>query len=320
MPKILVVIFISLITNLGHAIENNLSYGFKNSVTKSSDTIITQDKFKIAIEYMQNDEYVKFINLLKELSEIGDRDAQYLLGLTFVNGIVNHLEKDNQKAHKWLLLAAQDDERPLGRRNSSQNDAAFVLGNLYMKTEVGDGIIHDPNEAAKWYKFAAEKGHKNSQYNLGRLYFHGYKGVLGKEGIQQNRTESVKWWKMSAAQGCVDSQFMIGDAYFRNEIVDGIVQDYNEAAKWFDIAAQNGDMDAQMHLGYMYYNGIGVEKNLLMAHQLFSLSATQGNKAAITYKDLSENELMKLRGNIPELSNENEPKDFNEENETLELS
>ena len=29
---------------------------------------------------------------------------------------------------------------------------------------------------------------------------------------------------------------------------------------------------------------------------------------------------MKLRGNIPELSNENELKDFNEENETLELS
>jgi len=314
MSKILVVIFLSLISNIGHSIESNLSYSSNNEIK------LPKDKFQMAIEYMQSDEYVKFINLLKELSEIGDRDAQYLLGLTFVNGIENHLEKDNQKAHKWLLLSAQDDDRSLGRRNSSQNDAALVLGNLYMKSEVGDGIIYDPNEAAKWYKFAAEKGHKNSQYNLGRLYFHGYKGVLGKEGIQQNRSESVKWWKMSAAQGCVDSQFMIGDAYFRNEIVDGIVQDYNEAAKWFDIAAQNGDMDAQMHLGYMYYNGIGVEKNLLMAHQLFSLSATQGNKAAITYKNLSENELMKLRGNIPELSNENELKDFNEENETLELS
>ena len=40
MPKMLVVIFISLITNLGHAIENNLSNDFKSSLTKSSDNII----------------------------------------------------------------------------------------------------------------------------------------------------------------------------------------------------------------------------------------------------------------------------------------
>ena len=59
MPKMLVVIFISLITNLGHAIENNLSNSFKSSVTKSSDNIIIQDKFKIALEYMQNVEYIK---------------------------------------------------------------------------------------------------------------------------------------------------------------------------------------------------------------------------------------------------------------------
>ena len=320
MPKMLVVIFISLTTNLGHAIENNLSNGFKSSVTKSSDTIITQDKFKIALEYMQNGEYINCIKLLNELADKNDRDAQYLLGLAYSEGLNEYIKKDNQKAMKWLLLAAQDDKRSLGREGSSQNNAAFALGNLFLEIKVGDGIIYDPNEAAKWFKFAANRGHKGSQYNLGHLYYEGFKGVLGREGIQKNRSESVKWWKMSAAQGCVDSQFMIGEAYFIIEAVDGIVQDYNEAVKWFDIAAQNGDMDAQMHLGYMYYHGIGVEKNLLMAHQLFSLSATQGHKSAITYKNLSESELMKLRGNIPELSNENELKDFNEENETLELS
>ena len=202
---------------------------WKNYQSYNSSSYITESENKIycvasgALFYVNKTDNT--INRWSKINGLSDVDIKQT---AYSEGLNEYIKKDNQKAMKWLLLAAQDDKRSLGREGSSQNNAAFALGNLFLEIEVGDGIIYDPNEAAKWFKFAANRGHKGSQYNLGHLYYEGFKGVLGREGIQQNRSESVKWWKMSAAQGCVDSQFMIGEAYFIIEAVDGIVQYYNE--------------------------------------------------------------------------------------------
>lgn len=74
------------------------------------------------------------------------------------------------------------------RKTAEEGDAEmqFKMGVGYHKMK-----YHD--EAEKWYEMAAEKGHAETQYELGCMYANG-------EGVRQNYDKAAKWlWK--ARQG-----------------------------------------------------------------------------------------------------------------------
>ncbi len=50
----------------------------------------------------------------------------------------------------------------------------------------------DYDEAAKWYRKAAEQGHANAQYNLGIMYDNG-------QGVPQDYVQAHMWYNLSAA-------------------------------------------------------------------------------------------------------------------------
>ena len=52
----------------------------------------------------------------------------------------------------------------LSENSGSDSSAATVLGLLY---DEGLGVLQSYEEAMRWYKFAAEKGNADAQYNLG---------------------------------------------------------------------------------------------------------------------------------------------------------
>jgi len=58
----------------------------------------------------------------------------------------------------------------------------------------GRAVEQDYQEAAKWYRLAAEQGNKDTQYNLGDMY---EKGL----GVPQDDTEAAKWYRLAADQG-----------------------------------------------------------------------------------------------------------------------
>ena len=290
------VIFSLTIIFSSHVNAKPTFYGNSDTEQKS---IVEKDKLFIALELMK-DEPKEGLDMLKELAETGDRDAQYVLGTFYYDGLGNgeYIEVNAIKAVQWLKLAAKEDDRDIGQRGgvNAQNEALFYLGNIYHNLVMGDGIVQDFEEAVKWFKIAANKGHKESQFNLGYMYYKGgYKGILGKKGITQDKQEAVTWWSLCAEQGYVKCQYMIGLTYYKAVAADGIVQDLHKAAKWFDMAAKQGDKHAQFNLGVMYYRGKGVPKDLLMAHQLFSLAAAQGDKEARSYKNKVAEILMKDR-------------------------
>ncbi|MCP4702471.1 MAG: hypothetical protein GY862_37270 [Gammaproteobacteria bacterium] len=70
-------------------------------------------------------------------------------------------------------------------------DVQFKLGELYAK---GTGTARDFEEAAKWYRLAAEQGNARAQHNLGAFY------VKGK-GVSQDFVLGYMWFSLSAAQG-----------------------------------------------------------------------------------------------------------------------
>ena len=132
--------------------------------------------------------------------------------------------------------------------------------------EEGMGVVKDVNEALKLYRFAADRGCANGQYNLAVCY---EKGI----GVQQNFFEAVKWYKPAAAQGIAQAQNMLGMCY---ENGTGCAKNLEGAVTWFRRAAEQGYVPAQNNLGFCYQKGIGVQQNLIEAVRLYKLAADSG--------------------------------------------
>ncbi len=70
-------------------------------------------------------------------------------------------------------------------------EAQYQLGLLFMN---GKGTIQDFEEAARWFKLAANQNHALSQYQLGLIHKTGY-------GLPANLEKSYMWFNISAAAG-----------------------------------------------------------------------------------------------------------------------
>jgi TPR repeat protein len=58
-------------------------------------------------------------------------------------------------------------------------------------------------EAFKYFKFAADKGNLNAQFNLGIMYVNGLGGI-------QDYSEAIRYLKLAADQGDLESLYRIG--------------------------------------------------------------------------------------------------------------
>jgi TPR repeat protein len=56
------------------------------------------------------------------------------------------------------------------RKFAGNAEAKFRIGGLYAR---GEGVFHSIPDAVAWYKLAAEDGHGEAQFHLGRIYLHG---------------------------------------------------------------------------------------------------------------------------------------------------
>ena len=90
--------------------------------------------------------------------------------------------------------------------------AQNVLGEIYM---YGEGISQDFDEAAKWFRLAAEQHHRRAQFMLGVLYWSG-------DGVPQDYDKAVKWFRraedrLSVANTQTDASGPGQDGAFGNE-------------------------------------------------------------------------------------------------------
>ena len=164
------------------------------------------------------------------------------------------------------------------RRAAEQGyaEAQYNLGRMY---DYGQGVPQDQQEAVRWYRLAADQGLAAAQHNLGGKYYQG-KGVL------QNYPEAVKWFRLAAGQGLSDSQYNLGVMYLKGQ---GMPKDFQEAVKWFRLAADQGFVGAQYNLGEMYYEGRGVPKDYVLAYMWLDLAATQDKTFAEPRDRIKEN-------------------------------
>ena len=151
--------------------------------------------------------------------------------------------------------------------------AQYCLGFFYLRRE-NDKANEGYEQAAKWFRMAAEQGDMLSQYNLAQLYDVGY--------LPKNPDEAFKWFLLAAEQGDGRAQLAVGYIYHggAQPYKDLVKQDQFAARRWFGLAAAKGDPTAQYWLGYLYQNGLGGDVDLALARKYYNLAALQGIEGA----------------------------------------
>ena len=234
-----------------------------NAFKKDSFTEIELDDdiFEQALEFYDNGQHEKAVDLFSLLAEQGHIEAQYFLASCYENGQGGPV--DEKEAVKWYRKAAE-------QRNSP---AQWSLGICY---EYGKGVQVDQEEAVKWYRKAAEQGDASAQWALGRCYKDG-------KGVPVDEKEAAKWYRKAAEQGDADAQYCLAQCY---EAGYGGEKNNIEALKWYKKAAENGSEEAKDHLfsqieslkeeGMAHYNKNEFEE----AVKLFLEAAEGGNAFA----------------------------------------
>jgi TPR repeat protein len=157
--------------------------------------------------------------------------------------------------------------------------AQSQLGAMY---EEGTGVPQDYREASMWYRLAAEQGDGYGQVRLGVLYEEG-------KGVTEDDLEAVKWFRLAATQGNDVAQISLGFMFLTGKAV---TQDTKEALGWFRRAASQGNAHGMGILGVMYGEGVGVPQDYVRAHMWLNLAAAGGvGDDAIQNRDKMANQL-----------------------------
>jgi hypothetical protein len=133
--------------------------------------------------------------------------------------------------------------------------------------EFGDGVARNLDEAAHWYRIAADRGDPIAQTNLAYLYENGRDGV-------RDPSEAARWYMRAAVSGFARAQFNLGTLYLQGS---GVERNDEEAAHWIGLAAEAGCPSALAALGYLYANGKGVPRDARKAADLIQKSARKND-------------------------------------------
>lgn len=189
-------------------------------------------------------ESVTFSEMQKRASA-GDVDAQFKVGLAWQSGYFSSSEpdiaKDPQKAHHWLLLAA----------NKGDDRAQGALGEWYRDDNRESGHYE---QARQWLEKSAKQGNKLAKLALADMYAFGqgipqdknkamdlYRAVQGFIEISGERMQFMALEGDAASQAALSAEYAIGSPNFP--------RDEKLASYWEHQAANNGDVSAQFMLG-----------------------------------------------------------------------
>lgn len=189
-------------------------------------------------------------------------------------------------------------QKMLADAEAGDAEAQFQVAWLFLN---GEGTAPNPEEAAKWYRKAADQGHTKAQVAMGWAFLSGTMGLsqdeaeakkwclkaaeqndargqhaLGLMAIfsqngQKDYAEAVKWFRLAAEQNHANAQAFLGICFLY-----GIGKDAAEAVRWLKSSAELGDPEGQKYLAYCYLQGLGVPKDETLAREWLRVAAMNG--------------------------------------------
>ena len=123
--------------------------------------------------------------------------------------------------------------------------AAAVVERLFRRAEDHNfglnGAQQNYEEAARFYRLAADRGHGAAQKDLGTMYQNG-------RGVEQSFEEAARLFRLAADSGNAPAQCHLGILYQNGQ---GVEQSFEEAARLYRLAADSGNAAAQCNLGLL---------------------------------------------------------------------
>jgi TPR repeat protein len=216
--------------------------------------------------------------LYRLAADQGSAEAQYRLGHLHEYG--DGVEPYFDTAMEWYAkAAAQGDKnarikvelrdqyvRGLDLAKQGHQHAQYQVGRMY---EYGMGVPKDEQEAARWYRLAAEQADLKSQERIGQLLEEG-------TGVPQDPEEAARFYQKMAEQlrfkadlENAQAQFELGRLYERGRGVDESIE---TALHWYLLSAKKGNPQAQYRLGRLYMEGKLVGQDAASAAKWFRQS------------------------------------------------
>ena len=222
------------------------------------------DRVEKAIDAVAVDErYVESLEILKAVPAIIDDDILGELKEKLAGQL--HDADGVYPMHPEVAALVMDIYRD-GIENENA-DAMCDLGALYYTGRAGE---QDYEKAAYYYDMADKAGNRQATENLGYIYYYGRTGAPDYE-------KAYHYFIKGALDGHLRSLYKIGD-FYRNGYY--VKEDWKEAFRIYEHcveimpseAVSVMGADIYVRMGDCYYKGIGVEKDLLLAHRFMSLA------------------------------------------------
>ncbi len=124
--------------------------------------------------------------------------------------------------------------------------AQFNLAGCYL---TGSGLEEDREQAAYWYRAAADQGLGDAQFNFALL--------LQASSDAQDRLDGLRWMAKAADLGVAQAQYEIAR---RLRVGDGLPADALQAMHYYHEAAEQGHIEAQFSLGLMLEVGMRLDR------------------------------------------------------------
>ena len=160
-----------------------------------------------------------------------------------------YLEQAKKAGHQTAveLLEILDDA-------DRDGNAYYTIGREYLLGENGKEKSYE--QAAKYFRRAAKRGHPKGQTAIGKMYQYG-------DGVRQHYGKALKWLEMAAKQNEPEAMYELGVLYqfgeipeLRGDTVSGHVRkDTKKALMWYERAVSCGNKDAQKQLDGMLNKG-----------------------------------------------------------------
>ena len=175
------------------------------------------------------------LNLMIRSAELGFVDAQYMLGLCYLEGD-GGADKDVTKAMQFLEKAS----------DQGNTEAKLTLAKIYLSST--GSIVKDPIKAFNYFKQAASEGNSDANTGLGFCY-------MGGKGVLKDLEKAKHYFSLAAAVG--DQAALQNLGYLLQQDDNGNKKILaKKSIKQLTLEAEKGNSDSQYELSSCYIKGM----------------------------------------------------------------
>ncbi len=196
------------------------------------------------------------------------KQKQYIFFISFIIISLNIFAKDNSKKYFEKGVKAENKE------NYTEAYSFYKKsGNKESWLHIGDLVYHKNLDQDVNYKEIydnlipiAEAGDIKAQRYIGTMFDRGLY-------VESDTSKAIYWFEKSVKTGDKIAQNDLAWEYDK-------AKRYEDAFRYFQLSAEQGFAPAENNLAWYYEHGIGVEKNIQKAEDLYKKAAKQDHKEA----------------------------------------